>query len=50
VRTFVTFHHDPGHTDDELDRFVAAAVRDHPDLDIHPGTEGAVFEPGSRTT
>jgi phosphoribosyl 1,2-cyclic phosphodiesterase len=47
VRHLVTFHHDPTHTDDELDRLTADAVRAaQPAFPVSPGTEGAVFALG----
>jgi phosphoribosyl 1,2-cyclic phosphodiesterase len=47
VRHLVTFHHDPTHTDDALDRMTAAAVTvAQPAFAVSPGTEGAVFELG----
>jgi phosphoribosyl 1,2-cyclic phosphodiesterase len=44
VKQLVPFHHDPAHTDDDLDRMVATARATAPELTITPGTEGAVFE------
>ncbi|HVO26161.1 MAG TPA: MBL fold metallo-hydrolase [Candidatus Margulisiibacteriota bacterium] len=46
VKQLVPFHHDPAHTDDDLDRMVAAAQAATPAFTIRPGTEGAVFEVG----
>jgi phosphoribosyl 1,2-cyclic phosphodiesterase len=42
VRTFVPFHHDPGHTDQDLDRLFAA-TGDNRTYTVAPGTEGAEF-------
>jgi phosphoribosyl 1,2-cyclic phosphodiesterase len=45
VRHLVTFHHDPAHTDDALDRLTADAVAAaQPAFTVSSGTEGAVFE------
>ncbi len=45
VRRLVTFHHDPDHTDDDLDRALAEAVaRTKSRVEVDAGTEGAVFE------
>jgi phosphoribosyl 1,2-cyclic phosphodiesterase len=47
VKRLVTFHHDPGRSDDELERVVAEAVARHrPAFPVNPGAEGAVFEFG----
>ncbi len=47
VKRLVPFHHDPSHTDDELDRALAEATRDlKPDFELSPGMEGATFELG----
>lgn len=46
VKTLVPFHHDPAHSDDDLDRMLAAAQAVTRDLTIKPGREGAVFEVG----
>jgi len=44
ARHLVTFHHDPTHTDDALDRMTAAAVAAaRPAFAVSPGIEGAVF-------
>jgi len=44
VRHLVTFHHDPTHGDDALDRMTADAVAAaRPAFTVSPGTEGAVF-------
>jgi phosphoribosyl 1,2-cyclic phosphodiesterase len=45
VKHLVPFHHDPGHTDADLDRLMAAAVADaKPAYRVTPGLEGATFE------
>ena len=45
VKHLVPFHHDPGHTDDDLDRLIAEAVADaQPDYRVTAAREGAVFE------
>ena len=42
VRHLVTFHHDPAHSDDQLDRLTAAATAAaQPRFRVSPGTEGA---------
>ena len=47
VKNFVPFHHDPGHSDDELDRITQEALREvKPSFTVLPGVEGLVFEPG----
>jgi phosphoribosyl 1,2-cyclic phosphodiesterase len=44
VRHLVTFHHDPGHADDDLDRLTAAAVAAaRPAFPVTAGAEGATF-------
>ena len=41
----VPFHHDPGHSDDDLDRLLAEAASDaDPALTVLPGQEGAIFD------
>lgn len=45
TRHLVPFHHDPGHTDTELDELFADLVGGADGLRITPATEGAVFEP-----
>ena len=50
VRHLVTCHHDPGHSDDDIDRLTAeAAARGRPPCAVTPGAEGAVFELGAST-
>jgi phosphoribosyl 1,2-cyclic phosphodiesterase len=47
VKRLVPFHHDPSHTDDDLDRLIEATVRDvRPFFEVVPGREGATFELG----
>lgn len=44
ARHLVTFHHDPAHDDDEIDRLTAAArAAAPPSLTVTAGAEGAVF-------
>lgn len=44
VRRLVTFHHDPGHDDQTLDRLVVEARRGRElPFDLHPGREGMSF-------
>jgi phosphoribosyl 1,2-cyclic phosphodiesterase len=48
VKQFVPFHHDPAHTDEDLDRIIAeATAAARPTFTIVPGTEGAVFDLGA---
>lgn len=48
VRHLVTCHHDPAHSDDDIDRLTAeATARLRPAFAVTPGAEGAVFEIGS---
>ncbi|MCC6190794.1 MAG: MBL fold metallo-hydrolase [Anaerolineales bacterium] len=45
VGRVVPFHHDPSHSDDELDRLMAEALAEAPaPLAVTPGREGEVFE------
>jgi phosphoribosyl 1,2-cyclic phosphodiesterase len=47
ARHLVTFHHDPAHTDDVIDRLTADAVAAaRPAFTVSPGTEGATFALG----
>ena len=47
VRRLVTFHHDPAHSDDDIDRLTAeATARARPSFAVTSGAEGAVFEVG----
>lgn len=44
TRRLVTFHHDPDHTDTDLDRLMAEAVQEaRPTFQITPGCEGLSF-------
>lgn len=44
VKNFVPFHHDPGHSDDQLDRLTQEALRTvNPSFSVLPGVEGMVF-------
>jgi hypothetical protein len=44
VKHLVPFHHDPAHTDADLDRLIVEAVRTaKPSFKVTPGTEGATF-------
>lgn len=40
VRRLVTFHHNPAHSDDDLDRLLEEARRANPPFEILPGQEG----------
>ncbi len=45
VKHLVPFHHDPAHSDDDLDRLMSEAVAEaQPGFRVTPATEGAVFE------
>jgi phosphoribosyl 1,2-cyclic phosphodiesterase len=45
VKHLVPFHHDPSHTDADLDRLIAQAVHTaQPSFAVTPGTEGAIFD------
>lgn len=47
VGRLVPFHHDPAHTDNDLDRITAKAMTEiEPSFIVTPGTEGATFELG----
>ena len=47
VRHLVTFHHDPGHSDDEIDRLTAeATLSAQPSFGVTSGAEVAVFDIG----
>jgi PAS domain-containing protein len=47
VKHLVTFHHDPAHDDETLDRITAEAVRAaRPPFPVTAGAEGATFEVG----
>jgi len=47
VKQFVPFHHDPGHSDNDLDRLFGQQLKSqkHPFI-VTPGAEGMVFELG----
>ncbi|HJY80068.1 MAG TPA: hypothetical protein VKK81_03170 [Candidatus Binatia bacterium] len=48
VKHFVPFHHDPAHTDEDLDRLTATAVAAvQPAFGLTPGVEGAVLTLGT---
>jgi phosphoribosyl 1,2-cyclic phosphodiesterase len=51
VRRLVTFHHDPAHDDDTLDRRVQDALARGLPFELWPGIEGATFNlrPGANT-
>lgn len=45
VKHLVLFHHDPGHSDDDLDRLIGQTVINaQPAFDVTPGYEGATFD------
>jgi phosphoribosyl 1,2-cyclic phosphodiesterase len=45
VKQLVPFHHDPDHTDADLDRLMAEAIEEcNPGYQVTPGIEGTVFE------
>lgn len=47
VRQFVPFHHDPSHTDADVDRLIAAAIAQlRPAFTVIPGTEGRKIQIG----
>jgi phosphoribosyl 1,2-cyclic phosphodiesterase len=44
VKQFVPFHHDPDHTDADLDRLITEAITaGQPAFTVTPGTEGTIF-------
>ena len=44
VKQLVPFHHDPGHSDSDLDRLLAEAIDEaHPAYRVTPGREGTTF-------
>ena len=49
VKRLVPFHHDPAHTDPDLDSLISEAVARHrPPFPVTPGTEGSTFDlPGT---
>lgn len=48
VRRLLTFHHDPSHDDDTLDRLFAEATSEVLPFELLRGEEGASFDVGSR--
>ena len=47
VKNFVPFHHDPAHSDDQLDRMIAEARKEvAPKFEVTPGQEGMVLDLG----
>jgi len=45
VHHLVAFHHDPAHSDEDVDRiFAAATAAQHPAFKVSPASEGAVYE------
>jgi phosphoribosyl 1,2-cyclic phosphodiesterase len=47
VKQLVPFHHDPTHSDSDLDQLINETVKsERPSFKITPGTEGAVFRIG----
>jgi len=45
VKHLVPFHHDPGHTDDDIDRLMNEAIAEaKPAYRVSPGREGATFQ------
>ena len=45
VKQLVPFHHDPDHTDLDLDRLMAEAIEEsRPAYKVTPGIEGTIFE------
>ena len=48
AKHLVPFHHDPAHSDDDLDRMFARAMdAAHPEFAVTPGTEDSTFDVGS---
>jgi phosphoribosyl 1,2-cyclic phosphodiesterase len=48
ARHLVPFHHDPSHTDDQLDRLFDETMNAaQPSFEVTPGMEGSVFEVGN---
>jgi phosphoribosyl 1,2-cyclic phosphodiesterase len=44
VRSFVPFHHDPSHTDDQIDQMIAQVNQEYqPRFTVTPGKEGTTF-------
>jgi ribonuclease BN (tRNA processing enzyme) len=44
VKRLVGFHHDPDHSDDQLDRLCAQLVQQELPFDFKPGWEGATYD------
>lgn len=44
VKTLVTFHHDPEHSDEMLDALLHEALKEEPPLELVPGRAGSAFE------
>ena len=45
ARRFVPFHHDPNHTDDDIDRMLAQALDESkPAFQVTPGAEGLILD------
>jgi phosphoribosyl 1,2-cyclic phosphodiesterase len=45
VKQLVPFHHDPDHTDTDIDRLIAEAIEERkPAYRVTPGIEGTIFE------
>ena len=45
ARRFVPFHHDPAHSDDQIDLMITRAVQEiKPDFDVTPGLEGVMLD------
>ena len=45
VKRFVPFHHDPSHSDDQLDQMILDAMREvDPDFGVTPGQEGTTID------
>ncbi len=44
VKRLMTFHHNPSHSDDDLDRLIAAAAATAPSFEVIPGREGLTVE------
>ena len=47
TKHFVPFHHDPAHSDDQLDQMISDAMQEvSPDFDVTPGLEGLSMQLG----
>ncbi len=45
VKTFVPFHHDPAHNDDQVDAMIAEALDEiQPEFQLIPGKEGVTID------